>query len=52
MYHIYYIHLHMEKLRKQIDIPRMHLKRLKILAVNDGVSLKEWIEQLILKQLK
>lgn len=42
----------MKKIRKLIDIPEKDFKQLKILAINEGFSLKEWIENLISKQLK
>jgi|OpeIllAssembly_1097287.scaffolds.fasta_scaffold154306_1 hypothetical protein len=42
----------MKKIRKLIDIPEKDIKQLKVIAINEGLTLKEWIEKLISKQLK
>ena len=41
-----------KKVKKLIDIPEQNITQLKIIAVKEGLSLKKWIENLILKQLK
>lgn len=42
----------MKKIRKLIDIPEKDIKQLKVIAINEGLTLKQWIENLISKQLK
>lgn len=42
----------MESKRKSIDIPNKEYKKLSILALENGVSLKSYIEEILLNALK
>ena len=39
-------------MKKLIDIPDDKIKELKKLAIDAGISFKQWVELVILKQLK
>ena len=42
----------MNKVRKTIEIPAKEYKKLSILALENGISLKAYIEEILLEALK